>query len=827
MRHSLQFFIKCALGLCFILAVGCSRWMDDSAGAHEPRGSHLLDAGWRFHAGEVADGQNPALDVDDWELVEIPHDYMIEGKGERRSPATKVVSGLESPFDRNSPAGGGGGYLNGGVGWYRKTFTIPESMRGMRISVEFEGVYMDSDVWVNGVHLGNRPFGYIGFQYDLTDHIGFGEQRNVLAVRAKCPQPNSRWYSGAGIYRHVWLHATDPIHVAPSGVYVTTPKIGDAQAMVRVEATVANRGHDDLPVSVEFRIRDAADRIVARSKAVNYYLGAGEEMKHEDPLIVKRPRRWSLETPCLYTMETLVHRDGRLCDLVRTPFGFRDFEYTLNDGFYLNGKRTQIYGVCLHHDLGPLGAAAYDRAIERQLEIMRSMGVNAIRTAHNPPAPKLLELCDRMGFLVMDESFDEWVGTKLRGGYGYARWFKEWGERDMRDMLLRDRNHPSIVMWSIGNEIPDQGSAAGKEWAARLAAICRELDPTRPVTSGMDRPQNAFPSGFADPLDLYGLNYRLARYDETHARGITYASETASTFSSRGEYNLQLNADGKVEFVNRLDNHSTSYDVDFPDWGTRAEDQFRVMREKPWVFAEFVWTGFDYIGEPTPYGWPARSSCFGIVDLCGFKKDRFYLYQSQWTAEPMVHLLPHWNWPQFAGKEIPVWAYTNADSVELFLNGKSMGKRNWTTTEDFHLEWLVPYTPGTLRAVASKDGKQVAADEVHTTGEPARIELVADRATIDAGGQDLAFVTARVVDAEGRVCPDADPLIRFSIEGAGTIAAVDNGDPNNLEPFKADRHLAFHGLCLAVVKAARTPGAIVLEATADGLAPATLELKAR
>jgi beta-galactosidase len=789
-----------------------------------PRSRQLFDFDWRFHPGEVADARQPSHDDASWRAVDLPHDFMIEGVGQRPDGTRSIdADPAGSPFDRNSPAGGSGGYLNGGVGWYRKTFTVPETDRGRRIAVEFEGVYMDSDVWINGVHLGNRPFGYIGFEYDLTDHLNYGGERNVLAVRANCPQPNSRWYSGAGIYRHVWLHVTQPTRIDRGKIYVTTPEISDDRSLVRVETPIVGLstvGHDRI-VELQSIVRDGNGQVVDTARS----LWAGESVI-DDTLVVQRPRRWSIDDPYLYEIESVLISDGVVVDRIRTSFGIRDFEYTLNDGFYLNGKRTQIHGVCLHHDLGPLGAAAYDRAIERQLEIMRSMGVNAIRTAHNPPAPKLLELCDRMGFLVMDESFDEWVGAKLRGGYGYARWFKEWGERDMRAMLLRDRNRPSIVMWSIGNEIPDQGTADGKEWAARLAAICRELDPTRPITSGMDRPQNAFPSGFAEPLDLYGLNYRLARYDETHARGITYASETASTFSSRGEYNLQLNANGQVEFVNRLDNHSTSYDTDYPDWGTRAEDQFRVMREKPWVFAEFVWTGFDYIGEPTPYGWPARSSCFGIVDLCGFKKDRYYLYQSQWTAEPMVHLLPHWNWPQFAGKEIPVWAYANADSVELFLNGKSMGKRNWTATPDFHFEWSVPYEPGTLRAVAMKNGREVAVDEVWTTGEPARIELIADRARIDADGQDLAFITARVVDTEGRVCPDADPLIRFTVEGAGSIVAVGNGDPNNLEPFVADRHQSFHGLCLAVVKAARQRGSIAIRAEADGLDPATLNLQA-
>ncbi len=800
------------------------------------RERQLFDADWRFKAGEVDGGQAPALDASSWEPIDLPHDFMIEGKGQAiGTPSGRRVAELpttpEGPFDPRSPGGDSNGYLNGGIGWYRKTFTLPASAFGRRVFVEFEGVYMNSEVWLNGQSLGKRPYGYSTFEYELTPLLKFGGAPNVLAVRVFVQQPSTRWYSGAGIYRHVWLTLTDPVHIAHWGTIISTTEVSDGRIAVRVAVQVLNQGVTDAVADLETLIRDRENRVVARG-GLSGRLPAPNPREYSYVAPLANPHRWSIDDPYLYSVETTVRVNGRVVDTDRQPLGIRRAEFTADGGFLLNGKRVPLQGVCQHHDQGPLGAAAYDRAIERQLEVLKSMGVNAIRTSHNPPAPKLLDLCDRMGFVVMDEAFDEWKQNKTR--FGYGQFFDEWSERDIADMVRRDRNHPSVVMWSIGNEIEEQGNAEnGEKMAARLAAICRREDPTRPVTSAMNSPNEALKTGFAKPLDLFGVNYNIPTYERVRSLGKTYASETSSNYSSRDEYNLVLK-DGKVEIVKQLDNHCTSYDLDFPRWGNTAEAEFQALARSPWMAGEFVWTGFDYIGEPTPFRWPNRSSSFGIVDLCGFRKDRFYLYQSRWRPEPMVHLLPHWNWPaEFKGKEILVWAYTNAESVELFLNGRSLGVRDWSGVSELHLAWQVPYEPGTLKAEARKGGKVVATDEVQTTGAPARIELVVDRAAINAGGQDLAFVTARIVDGKGRLCrSDADQSLQFRLTGPGSIAGVDNGDPTNHEPFAGPRpeaavHRAFNGLCLAIVKAGTTPGSIRLEAQADGLAPGAVTIQVR
>lgn len=828
--------IVCLVTAASVPSSGVVGFAQETAAAGAVRDRQLFDADWRFFAGEVEGGQTPALDVGAWEKVDLPHDFMIEGKGQAIGTAEgRGAAGLptapEGPFDPRSPGGDSNGYLNGGLGWYRKTFTLPASASGRRVFVEFEGVYMNSEVWLNGQSLGRRPYGYSTFQYELTPLVRFGGEPNVLAVRVQVQQPSTRWYSGAGIYRHVWLTVTDPVHIAHWGTFVTTPTVSDWQADVRVQTEVLNQGAADAQVEVETLIRDGRNVVVARQSQTSP-AAAGGSATLSSTLAVPRPRRWSIADPYLYTVESLVKVGGQVVDAERTPLGIRTFEFTNEGGFLLNGSRVPLQGVCQHHDLGPLGAAAYDRAIERQLEILKSMGVNAIRTSHNPPAPKLLELCDRMGFVVMDEAFDEWRQNKTR--YGYGQFFDEWSEADLLAMVRRDRNHPSVVMWSIGNEISEQRSVEnGEAMSTRLAGICRREDPTRPVISGMNNPNEALKTGFAKPLDLIGLNYNIPTYERVRGLGKIVASETSSNFSSRDEYNLVLK-DGRVEIVNRLNNHCTSYDLDAPPWGNTAEREFQALRRMPWIAGEFVWTGFDYIGEPTPFRWPNRSSSFGIVDLAGFRKDRFYLYQSQWRPEPMVHLLPHWTWPaEFQGKEIPVWCYTNAESVELFLNGRSMGVRDWTGVGELHLSWQVPYAPGTLRAVARRAGKVVATDEVQTTGAPAGIRLEVDRAVLTADGQGLAFVTARIVDRQGRLCrSDGDHALRFSVNGPATIAGADNGDPTNHEPFKgptpaAAAHKAFNGLCLVVVRAGRTAGAVRLSVQADGLAPAEATIRVR
>jgi beta-galactosidase len=667
--------------------------------------------------------------------------------------------------------------------------------------------------------------------HELTPHLAASGTPNVVAVKVVVHQPSTRWYSGAGIYRHVWLTIADPVHVAQWGTYVTTPEIQPDRARVHVRTDVLNQAEAAVPsLTLTTIVRDAGGQIVAELETAQPIAGGGHA-RFESDLTVARPRLWSLADPYLYAVENLVKIDGRVVDVDRAPLGIRTVQFA-EGAVLINGTRVPIQGVCLHHDLGPLGAAAFDRGIERQLEIMKSMGVNAIRTSHNPPAPALLDFADRMGFLVMNELFDEWRQNKTR--FGYGQFFDEWSERDTRDFVRRDRNHPSVIMWSIGNEIPEQRNAeTGQTMATRLATFSREEDPSRPVSAGMNNPTQALETGYAKPLDLFGVNYNLQVYDRVRSIGHAYASETSSNYSSRDQYNLVLRGD-KIEIVTQLDHHSTAYDLDFPRWGNTAETQFQALRKAPWMAGEFVWTGFDYIGEPTPFNWPNRSSSFGIVDLVGFPKDRFYLYQSQWRPEKMVHLLPHWTWAEeFKGKTLPVWTYTNAASVELFLNGRSLGVRDWSGVTALHLAWQVPYEPGTLRAVAREGTRVVAEDTVETTTAAARLELKVDRAAIRADGQDLAFVTVRVVDASGRLSRvDGDHPVSFDLTGPGSIAGVDNGDPTNHEPFKgatplAARHRAFNGLALVVLKSARTPGPLVLRARAEGLTPAEIRIETK
>ena len=736
------------------------------------------------------------------------------------SDGTKITEGI---FESTSPAGSGGGYINAGIGWYRKDFKLPDNVQGKRVFIEFDGVYMNSDVWINGVHLGNRPYGYSSFQYELTKNLKYGNEKNVLVVRADVQQPCSRWYSGGGIYRHVRLTITEPVHIAHWGTYVTTPEVTENEATVNVQTKIRNQSASAQNVALETIILDDAGREVANQSTVQT-VKADSIGVFAQFLKVPKPKLWSLENPLLYRVESKVIINNNAVDAGVTPFGIRTFEFTIDKGFFLNGKHVAIKGVCDHHDLGSLGAAVNKRAIERQLEILKSMGCNAIRTSHNPPDPELLDLCDHMGFLVMDESFDEWKQSKTM--YGYGRFFDDWSERDLTDMIHRDRNHPSIILWSIGNEIPEQESANAYEMSKRLADICHKEDPTRPVTSACNLPAAAVKSGFTKPLDVVGINYQLPMYQTLHGKAKLIGSETASAVNTRGEYNLVQDGD-TIKIVKELNNQCTSYDISAPNWGNKAEETLRAVKDAPWVAGEFVWTGFDYIGEPTPFPWPSVSSYFGIVDLCGFPKDRYYLYQSQWTEKPMVHILPHWNWKGFEGKEIPVWCYSNCEFVELFLNGKSLGEKKFSDTKDLHLAWKVPYSPGTLKAVVKNNGKIICTDEVQTAGAPAKIVMTPDQKEINADGEDLSYVKIEIVDQQGRVCPNADNLVQFEIEGKGIIAGVGNGNSASHESFKADNRKAFHGLCLAIIQSKRNKGEIRLYAKSEGLQPAEVLIQVK
>ena len=782
-------------------------------------------------------GQFPPNYVTAWDIsrhYKVPHEIIHYGG--KNSIAVRVFDGVqgggiyndgmritEGMFESTSPAGSGGGYINAGTGWYRKEFKLHRSTQGKRVFIEFDGVYMNSDIWLNGVHLGNRPYGYSSFQYELTPYLKFGDEKNILAVRVDVQQPCSRWYSGAGIYRHVRLTITGPVHLTQWGTYVTTPEVTENKAMVRIETKIQNQSASAQQVILENVIIDDAGTKVANGSSMVKVM-ADSFVVFEQLLKVPKPKLWSLENPRLYRVESKVKTNDQIVDASTTLFGIRTFEFTMDKGFFLNGKHVAIKGVCEHHDQGSLGSAVHKRAIERQLEILKSMGCNAIRTSHNPPDPALLDLCDRMGFLVMDESFDEWKQSKTM--YGYGRFFDEWSERDLTDMIHRDRNHPSIILWSIGNEIPEQESANAYEMSKRLVDICHKEDPTRPVTSACNTPAAAVKNVFSKPLDVFGINYQLPFYEALKGKAKLIGSETASAVNTRGEYNLVQNGDS-LTIVKELNNQCTSYDIIAPNWGNTAESTLRAVKDAPWVAGEFVWTGFDYIGEPTPFPWPSASSYFGMVDLCGFPKDRYFLYQSQWSDKPMVHILPHWNWQGFEGREIPVWCYSNCESVELLLNGKSLGEKKFIDTKDLHLVWKVPYATGSLQAIAKNNGKIVCKDEVQTAGAPARIVLTPDRTRINADGDDLSNIKIEIVDKDGRVCPNADNLVKFKIEGAGIIAGVGNGNPISHEYFKGNARKAFHGLCLAVIQSKRERGTIHLSAESEGLQAAEVLIKAK
>ncbi|HVP49377.1 MAG TPA: beta-galactosidase GalB [Bryobacteraceae bacterium] len=783
-----------------------------------------FNEGWRFFKGEAAGAEQPGFNDSAWRALDLPHDWAIEG-----------------PFDsKYNPETGGLPIC--GIAWYRKHFAVPADERGKFYSVMFDGAMSNSTVWLNGHKLGGRPYGYSSFELDLTPYLNFG-QENVIAVRLAPEDASSRWYPGAGIYRNVWLVTTGPVHVVDWGTYVTTPEVLSVRATIAVRSEIRNRNAQAAQVTVETVILDAAGKQVGR-QSDDSTIPAGQTSTLKQTLLVPNPLLWDVDRPYLYRAVTTVKDATGEVDRYVTPFGIRTIEFNREKGFLLNGRHLKIHGVCNHHDLGALGAAVNRRAIERQLQIMKAMGANAIRTSHNPPAPVLLNLCDHLGLLVIDEAFDMWRTAKVPNGY--SKYFADWGETDLRDMIRRDRNHPSIILWSIGNEIPEQSQPNGWQTAKFLTGIAHQEDPTRPTTAGFDQWPAAIKNGLADQVDVPGFNYKPMHYEEVlreHPKWAIYGSETSSCVSSRGVYHLPIEKYRKHPSL-----QISSYDIISPPWAYCPDVEFEAQDRLPNVLGEFVWTGFDYLGEPTPYGsrkdWPSRSSYFGIVDLAGFPKDRYYLYQSVWTSQPMVHVLPHWNWAGREGQAIPVMAYTNAEEVELFVNGKSLGRKkrgvdtvvipvgpNVTETRKFttkyRLEWDVPYQPGTLRAVAYNSGAQVAADEVHTAGAPARIRLIPDRAKIHADGQDLSFITVRIEDQDGNLCPLADNLVQFKLDGAGRIEAVDNGNAATVEPFQADHRKAFSGMALLIVRSyAGREGSIQIEATSEGLQAARVGLNA-
>lgn len=814
-----------------------------NADASAPRSANF-DEGWKFNLGDSAAYSQPDFNDSSWRSLNLPHDWAIEGD-----------------FSKENPSGTGGGALPGGIGWYRKTFTVPGYKEGEKVYIDFDGAYMNTTVYINGHELGTRPYGYASFSYDITPWLKEGD--NVIAVKVdNSDQPNSRWYSGCGIYRHVWLRKLDAIHVAQWGTYVTTSDITPDSATVNIATTVDNTSATDAEVTLTTRVIDPQGKVAATVTASDN-IAAGKSATVNQSARVADPQLWSLDNPALYSVVTDVAVGGKTVDTYQTTTGIRTIEFTADKGFFLNGEQVKINGVCMHHDLGALGAAVNTRAIRRQLEILQEMGVNAYRASHNPPAPEALALCDSMGILVMDEAFDMW--RKRKTERDYARFFDEWHERDLTDLVTRDRNHPSIIMWSIGNEVLEQWSDAaadtlsleeanlilnfghgadklakdGDEMSvnsmltAKLADIVKQLDPTRPVTAGMNEPNPGNHLIKSGALDIIGLNYHDEWYDDAEKNYPSkplLGSETVSALMTRGYYKNP--SDSIIIAPKRWDIPyedpsfaCSAYDNEHVPWGTTHENSLRRMKDDR-VMGQFIWTGFDYLGEPTPYGWPARSSYFGIVDLAGFPKDVYYMYQSEWRPDKTVlHLFPHWNWTP--GQTVDLFAYyNNADEVELFVNGKSQGVRSKGDGE-YHVMWRVPFEPGTIKAVSRKAGKTVAEQVINTAGEPAQIRLTPDRATIAADGNDLSFVTVEILDSDGNLCPTAVNEVTFTVEGAGQNEGVDNGNPISLERFKADSRKAMAGKALLIVRNNGKKGDINVKAVSPGLSDAAVTLKAK
>jgi beta-galactosidase len=797
----------------FFCLLSCLMFIYQCSGQKAPiRLTDDFNKNWKFHLGDVTNGQETSFDDKDWRSLNLPHDWSVEGQ-----------------FSKDNPATPGGGALPGGIGWYRKTFTIPETQKDKKAFIDFDGVYCNSEVWINGHYFGKRPYGYSSFRYELTPWLVYGQNKNTMAVKVdNSHQPNSRWYSGSGIYRNVRLVMTDKIFVDHWGTFVTTPEVSEKSATIVIKTSICKSVDGDACVEVKTIFRDFQNNHVADVTSKGILLKDGvTELK--ETLTIEHPVLWTLEKPCLYTALTQIIRNGKVIDDYETTFGIRTFDFDPARGFSLNGTPVKIKGVCDHHDLGCLGSAVNTRALERQLEILKDMGCNGIRTSHNPPAPELLDLCDRMGFIVMDEAFDMWKKSKT--DYDYHLYFDEWHKRDLEDLILRDRNHPSVFIWSIGNEILEQWDSTGVKIARELTAIVKNLDSTRPITSACNDPK---PTNFiikSGALDLIGYNYNIndfADFPNRYPGSKFIATETTSAIATRGHYDMP--SDQIHRWPVRWDKPFTegnadltcsSYDNCSVPWGSTHEETWRIIKKYNFLSGMFIWTGFDYLGEPTPYPWPARSSYFGIVDLAGFPKDAFYMYQSEWTDKPVLHIFPHWNWKK--GDTIDVWAYTNYEQVELFLNDQSLGAKQ-KSADDLHLSWRVPFVPGVLKAIAVKEGKEPLVRQVRTAGEPAAILLQPDRSHIKADGIDLSFVTVKIVDAQGVLVPSADNLVTFEVQGPATIAGVDNGLQTSLEPFKANYRKAFNGLCLAVVQAAEQPGKILIKATSDNLKQAEVEI---
>jgi beta-galactosidase len=796
--------------------------------AAQARQEYLLTTDWKFSKGDVPGAARPEFKDAGWQTVSVPHDWAIYGPFDGRNDLQTVKIEQNNEKAATLKAGRTGGLPFIGTGWYRRKLALPGFKAGKRALLLFDGAMSNAHVFVNGQEVGNWPYGYNSFFFDITSYLKAGAD-NTLAVRLQNQSEASRWYPGAGLYRNVHLILTDDVHIPVWGTYLTTPVISPETAQVQLRTQVEAPTGTRPALRLVTEIRDAAGQVVA---STDTNLPATDKPEFEQTLNVPQPRLWSPETPALYTASSKLYAGKVLKDEYSTRFGIRSFKLEAGKGFSLNGQLRKFKGVCNHHDLGPLGAAVNTAALRRQLVLLKDMGCDAIRTSHNMPAPELVALADELGFMLMVEAFDEWKAPKVKNGY--SQYFDQWAEKDLVNMVRRDRNHPSVIMWSIGNEVPDQSNPNGPVLAKRLQSIVRREDPTRPIAAGMDRFDDDFKYGLAPVVEIPGFNYKPQRYAEALAKlpqGFLLGSETASTVSSRGVYKFPVVTAKEKKYD---DNQCSSYDLEACSWSQTPDEEFAAQDDLPNVIGEFVWTGFDYLGEPTPYDekWPSHSSMFGMLDLAGMPKDRYYLYRARWnTAQPTLHLLPHWTWPGREGQPTPVFCYTSYPSAELFVNGVSQGRQTKGPSDKpqtrYRLMWNdVKYVPGSLKVVAyDAQGKAAAEETVRTAGRPHHIKLVADHATLAADGQDLAYLTARVEDAQGNLCPDAAEQLQVTVSGAGRFRAIANGDPTSLELFHQPQMHAFHGQLVAIVQAGTKAGDVQVRVSGAGLQAGTLQLK--
>lgn len=778
----------------------------------------LMDSGWRFalgHASDIkrdfdfwigkpfakqAEGRgaiHPDFDDSDWREIRLPHDWAVELDFVHSTDNDIDYHGYK-PIGRPHPATS--------IGWYRKRFSVVEGDVDKRLSIEFDGIFRDSMIWLNGYYLGRHESGYTSFRYDITDCVRF-DGPNVLVVRADASHVEGWFYEGAGIYRHVWLVKTNPMHVAHWGTHVVS-EVGGEYADLNLQTTIVNEDDLEKASMIESSIYDADGRCVATVQSEPRLIGAWKEREFTQCVRVEQTQLWDLDSPHLYRLVTRVKVGEVLTDVYETSFGIRSIRFDADCGFFLNGRQIAIQGVCCHQDHAGVGTALPDRLQNYRIEKLKELGVNAYRTSHHPPTPELLEACDRLGMLVIDEHRQVGCGEEIAN--------------QLRSLVKRDRNHPSVILWSIGNEEGGiQDTDAGARTARTMKRIIHELDPTRLVSYGGNNGGQS--AGINDVVDVRGWNYwkigaNLDEYHKDHPQTPIIGSEEASTLCTRGIYEN----DAERGYV-------SSYDENFPDWGSGAEEWLTYYAKRPYLVGAFVWTGFDYRGEPLPYRWPCISSQFGMMDTCGFPKDNYYYYQSWWTSRTVLHLFPHWNWPGREGQDIDVRCYSNCEEVELYLNGRNIGRKPIPNLG--HVGWMVPYEPGVLLAVGYRNGKEITSVTRETTGAPAELRLIPDQSAIDADGEDVSSITVQIVDDLGRVVPVADNEVVFTLTGPGVLIGVGNGNPSSHEPDKyieSDavwRRRAFNGLCMAIVQSTKQAGELCITAEASGLAAAQVTIQ--